>query len=199
MIAPGDVRSLQTALKSQGWEVEKTASGHFKCVPPNGKPIVHVSASGDTRGWRNALSDLKRSGFREEEVKPVGNGARTNGNGKEAMLTCPACKEKSFCSTRGACVGGCRVEESVLVNAAMSAIRSAERPTLEAAFKKLIEAKQLRALAIEELNRAGALEEEARLAYVEKSNRTHEAARAVDELTRDMAERKKEFDAQLGA
>ena len=52
-------RDLQELAKSLGYAVERTKRGHMKCKHPNGA-LVHVSASGDVRGQKNARADLQR-------------------------------------------------------------------------------------------------------------------------------------------
>lgn len=60
-----DTKELIRELRSQGWEVEKGNSGHYKCTPPNPKmDIVYMSTtSSDFRAMRNNISQLKKSGF----------------------------------------------------------------------------------------------------------------------------------------
>jgi len=198
MIEPGDIATLVRELEAQGWKVEKTSHSHHKAFPPDPKSgVVHFKRSGTPSSWKNTLAELRRAGFREDEVgkKRQGNGSRVH-----PMIRCPACGECTFSVDFGACEGKCNgpIAESLMVSAALDVFRNAQRPTLETAFRNLLDAKELRELAIEELNRASAAAEEARLVYVEKTARTHDAGRAVDQLTEELAKRKKEFDEQVG-
>ncbi len=60
----GIIDILREAVK-QGWRVEKTASGHFKAIPPDPKQrlvIVGGNAS-DPRAIKNVIAQMRRSGF----------------------------------------------------------------------------------------------------------------------------------------
>jgi hypothetical protein len=51
-------------LKRQGWEVDLTASGHYKAKPPDRqKAIIHFSTSCVRRSVKNTIRDLRKSGF----------------------------------------------------------------------------------------------------------------------------------------
>lgn len=60
-----DFKSIRNALKAQGWQVEQTKSGHYKCIPPDRtKPIVISAGSpSDRRALDNFIARLRRSGF----------------------------------------------------------------------------------------------------------------------------------------
>lgn len=50
-------------LREQGWSVNITKKAHYQCIPPNPKAgIVLVGTGGEYRAFRNALSQLRRSG-----------------------------------------------------------------------------------------------------------------------------------------
>lgn len=50
-------------LQEQGWSVNITKKAHYQCIPPNPKAgIVLVGTGGEYRAFRNALSQLRRSG-----------------------------------------------------------------------------------------------------------------------------------------
>ena len=58
-----DVNHLIRALREQKWTVERNNQGHYKAVPPNEEGfIVHFSNSKERRAFKNALSQLRRSG-----------------------------------------------------------------------------------------------------------------------------------------
>jgi len=73
-----DLGPVLDALREQGWRVEDTERGHVRAVPPDKtKPIVHFGHSRFPRSMRNAISELRVSGFvwppqqKEEEMQPV--------------------------------------------------------------------------------------------------------------------------------
>lgn len=60
-----DLLDLLRRLEAQGWTVEQTARGHYRCVPPPGVgKVVFVGGSGDRRAIRNARTDMRRNGAR---------------------------------------------------------------------------------------------------------------------------------------
>jgi hypothetical protein len=60
-----DLVALLRQLQAQGWTVEQTARGHYRCVPPlGGGKVVFVGGSGDRRAIHNARTDLRRNGAR---------------------------------------------------------------------------------------------------------------------------------------
>ena len=59
-----DLEPILEALKEQGWRVEDTERGHVKAVPPDRtRPIVHFGHSRFPRSMKNAISELRASGF----------------------------------------------------------------------------------------------------------------------------------------
>jgi hypothetical protein len=59
-------REIVAELRRQGWNVERTERGHYKARPPDaGKPMVTFAGglSGDHRSVKNAVAQLRRSGF----------------------------------------------------------------------------------------------------------------------------------------
>lgn len=59
-----DYKALDSALLDQGWALEATKEGHTRAVPPDrNQQIVHYSSSNDPRAFKNAVSQLRRSGF----------------------------------------------------------------------------------------------------------------------------------------
>ena len=56
-------RKLRRALEDQGWRVERTKRGHWRCYAPDGEHLVHLADTpSDRRSINNALS--KASGVR---------------------------------------------------------------------------------------------------------------------------------------
>lgn len=60
-----ELSTIKDELRRQGWDVLRIASGRWKGVPPNGRPIVHFSerTTNDTRTLKNTIAALKASGF----------------------------------------------------------------------------------------------------------------------------------------
>jgi hypothetical protein len=59
-----NIDSVIDELGVQGWKVERSANGHFKCYPPDpAKQMVLIARSNDHRAIRNAVSWLRKSGF----------------------------------------------------------------------------------------------------------------------------------------
>lgn len=56
-----DFLLLLHAIVRQGWKVEPTRRGHWKCLAPNGA-VVFTGGSGDWRAIRNTKSLLRRHG-----------------------------------------------------------------------------------------------------------------------------------------
>ena len=51
-------------LKNQGWRVDRTGDGHFKCFPADvTRVMVTIARSNDPRALKNAISFLRKSGF----------------------------------------------------------------------------------------------------------------------------------------
>ena len=58
-----DILKILRELAHQGWDIALTASGHYRCVPPDkNRAIVICSASGEPRAIRNAKRQLIQSG-----------------------------------------------------------------------------------------------------------------------------------------
>jgi hypothetical protein len=59
-----EVRELLDAAEKQGWRVELTKKGHWRCYAPDGINIVIVSGTpSDRRSLRNAIAQMRRYGF----------------------------------------------------------------------------------------------------------------------------------------
>jgi transcriptional regulator with XRE-family HTH domain len=67
-------KAIEASLKAQGWRVEYKDARHVRCIPPTkGKPMVVCSTTGKHhRGTRNAMQQLKASGFDPSFVPPRG-------------------------------------------------------------------------------------------------------------------------------
>ena len=61
-----DTKRILEALEEQGWRVEETKKRHYMAYPPDKAqgPVSLGSTPSDWRSLRNALSLLKRRGFR---------------------------------------------------------------------------------------------------------------------------------------
>lgn len=59
-MSASDYRKLFKALKKDGWTVEKTRGGHFKCVAPDGTTLITPGSASDHRSFNNFLGDLRR-------------------------------------------------------------------------------------------------------------------------------------------
>jgi len=57
------------ALRRQGWKVEKTGGGHWRCIPPDPtKRIVRLASTpSDVNAVKQMIRDLRKSGFRWPE------------------------------------------------------------------------------------------------------------------------------------
>lgn len=62
---PKDLRNLVKLAESQGWEFDRTNSGHVKfCSPYRSEPPVFYSGTpGDRRAHSNLLAKLRRAGL----------------------------------------------------------------------------------------------------------------------------------------
>lgn len=59
-----DIDVIFEKLKDQGWAVERTKGNHWRAVPPDKtKQIVHFARMAEPRAIKNAIAELKRSGF----------------------------------------------------------------------------------------------------------------------------------------
>lgn len=61
-----DTNKILKALKEQGWRVERTKKNHYMAYPPDKRlgPVDLGSTPSDRRSMLNALSLLKKRGFR---------------------------------------------------------------------------------------------------------------------------------------
>ena len=61
-----DLKTVLRLLKEQGWHLDQISGGglgKWKCLPPDrSKRMVIISDSGDFRGIRRAVSQLRHSG-----------------------------------------------------------------------------------------------------------------------------------------
>jgi hypothetical protein len=56
--------SIFEELKRQNWTVEQTSRGHYQAKSPNAmQRVATFGISGDPRGIKNAITQLRRSGF----------------------------------------------------------------------------------------------------------------------------------------
>lgn len=59
-----EVRELVEEAKRQGWRCEGLASGHWKCLAPDGVGIVWIAGTPSDHRWkRNTVAQMKRHGF----------------------------------------------------------------------------------------------------------------------------------------
>lgn len=60
-----DPKDILDALRAQGWRVERTPQGHWKCFPPDRtqRPVI---VSRNPAAIKKIVAELKRSGFRGE-------------------------------------------------------------------------------------------------------------------------------------
>lgn len=56
-----DLATLLRLLVRQGWRIEPTRRGHFKCYAPCGSVVI-AGGSGDWRALRNSKALLRRHG-----------------------------------------------------------------------------------------------------------------------------------------
>lgn len=63
-----DIRDLGKELERRGWEVSATRSSHNRAKPPSPEHsiVIYAGTPSDHRYWRNAVSQLIRSGFGQE-------------------------------------------------------------------------------------------------------------------------------------
>jgi hypothetical protein len=60
-----DLKKIRKAAEEQGWTVEATRNGHWRCYAPDGIHIVHVSGTPEgSKAIDYIVSDLRRYGFR---------------------------------------------------------------------------------------------------------------------------------------
>jgi len=65
-----DMEELVRLARAQGWDVEKTGSGHWKFKAPTGQIVFAASTPSDWRAIKNAKSWLKRAGLKENRRRP---------------------------------------------------------------------------------------------------------------------------------
>lgn len=59
-----EVRELIEEALRQGWRCERLASGHWKCLAPDGVGIVWIAGTPSDHRWkRNTVAQMKRHGF----------------------------------------------------------------------------------------------------------------------------------------
>jgi hypothetical protein len=60
-----DLKKIRKAAEEQGWRVEATGNGHWRCYAPDGDNIVHMSGTPEgQKAIHYIVSDLRRYGFR---------------------------------------------------------------------------------------------------------------------------------------
>ncbi|KXP08822.1 hypothetical protein [Tsukamurella pseudospumae] len=57
-----DLKDLLDTARAQGWEVSRTGSGHWRCVPPDRAAQIVIVPSTSAR-LDNVRADLRRSGL----------------------------------------------------------------------------------------------------------------------------------------
>lgn len=57
-----DYRKLIKAAKRAGWEISRTGSGHVRCQPPQGRPVI-ISFSPGTSGVKKTTAQLRKAGL----------------------------------------------------------------------------------------------------------------------------------------
>lgn len=62
MSAKKEVQQTIRKLRKQGWRVEMTKGGHYKCFPPDGGPYWIMGSTPRGDGHRHARNELKRMG-----------------------------------------------------------------------------------------------------------------------------------------
>jgi hypothetical protein len=59
-----ELAEIIAALEDQGWRVERTKKGHWRCYAPGGEGIVLLAGIPlDRRSLANAVARLRRYGF----------------------------------------------------------------------------------------------------------------------------------------
>lgn len=62
-----DVKRLLDEVRRQGWRVEQSRRGAWLCYAPDGITIVTIHATPSDKRWmKNAISELRKGGFRWE-------------------------------------------------------------------------------------------------------------------------------------
>jgi predicted RNA binding protein YcfA (HicA-like mRNA interferase family) len=58
-----ELAKVIAALEDQGWRVERTRKGHWRCYAPDGVGIVVLAGTpSDHRSFANAVATLRRYG-----------------------------------------------------------------------------------------------------------------------------------------
>lgn len=55
---------IYTALREQGWTIERTTAGHLRLTSPAGVVVFGPATASDWRSYRNLESQLKRRGLK---------------------------------------------------------------------------------------------------------------------------------------
>jgi hypothetical protein len=67
MTARKDLKEIARAAENQGWRIVRRRGGHLAFYAPDGKHIVHSSATpSDYRATANLVAELRKHGFRLE-------------------------------------------------------------------------------------------------------------------------------------
>lgn len=62
-----EINAIVTALRRQGFQVEKANNGHFKAISPEGRTCQFASTPSHSTSVKNTVTRLKRIGY--EPVK----------------------------------------------------------------------------------------------------------------------------------
>lgn len=58
-----EFKQLARQMDAEGWTMSSTTRGHAKFVSPTGAIVIHSGSSGDWRGTKNLLAQLRRAGL----------------------------------------------------------------------------------------------------------------------------------------
>lgn len=58
-----DFREIRKFALEHKWRVDRTMSGHWKFVPPRGRPVIFSGSPSDNRSWMNFIASLRRGGL----------------------------------------------------------------------------------------------------------------------------------------
>lgn len=187
MSVRGDYAKLLTALTAQGFDVRRTGSGHYRVRPPDSTKALVTFAESSTseRAYKNAVADLRRSGF--IWPPPAESGAASH-----AMEICPACKQGTWDPSLGDCVNGdCSGSCLAGPGAKQPAVppRAPAEPSLDEVFsevKRLRDERELARLEVDERQQELARVQHALAAAHEEHARAvtayDQAKRRLDEL-----------------
>jgi hypothetical protein len=69
-----DLDRVKKRSLEQGWRIKITTAGHHQFIPPDKDEEIVVTSGtpGDQRSWNNFLSDMRRSGYRDEPLTAMG-------------------------------------------------------------------------------------------------------------------------------